>query len=86
MYILKEDLRQFWEKNSREEREAAIDSWIETANSSEVPLIEKPGVRIEEYKEGILNYYEYKVSSGPLEGFNNKVRAALLASLRVHVH
>jgi transposase len=74
MYILKEDLRQFWHQISKEEAEAAIDVWVETAKNSGVPHIVRLGKCIERYKEGILNYYVHRVSSGPLEGFNNKVK------------
>lgn len=74
MYILKEDLRQFWDKNSREEAEASVDAWIKAAKSSGVPTIVRLGQAIERHKEGILNYYAYQVSSGPLEGFNNKIK------------
>jgi transposase len=29
---------------------------------------------LEEYQEGILAYYQYPISTGPLEGTNNKIR------------
>ena len=27
-----------------------------------------------EHQEGILNYYDYRISTGPLEGTNNKIQ------------
>jgi transposase len=75
MYILKEDLRQFWDLGSREEADKAIDTWVETANSSKEPLIKRLAGTIAKFKEGITNYYNHEVSSGPLEGFNNKIKA-----------
>jgi transposase len=74
MNILKEDFSQFWEKDSRKEAEAAIDAWIADAMGSEIPLLIRLPEVIERHKEGILNYYTYRVSSGPLEGFNNKIK------------
>ena len=29
---------------------------------------------LEEHQEGILNYYDYPISTGPLEGTNNKIQ------------
>jgi transposase len=29
---------------------------------------------LEEYQEGILAYYQYRISTGPLEGNNNKIK------------
>ena len=29
---------------------------------------------LESYQEGILNYYEFRISTGPLEGTNNKIQ------------
>jgi transposase len=75
LYILKEDLRQLWDKGSKEEATAALDVFVATARGSEVKLIKSLGDSIDRYREGILNYYDHPVSSGPLEGLNNKVKA-----------
>ena len=74
MYILKEDLRQFWQQKSVAEAEAAIDAWVNTALSSGVKTIERLGKSIAHFKEGILAYYEYPITSGMLEGLNNKIK------------
>src|SRR5437660_2726538 len=29
---------------------------------------------LEEHQEGVLNYYHYPISTGPLEGTNNKIQ------------
>lgn len=76
-YILKEDLRQFWEKGGRGEAEAAIASWVATALNSGDPILARLGRTIEKHKEGILAHYKYPISSGPLEGFNNKVKVLI---------
>ena len=33
------------------------------------------GQTLEGYRTGILNWYDYPISSGPLEGINNKIGA-----------
>jgi transposase len=75
MYILKEDLRRFWEMDSREKAEEAAREFIGCARASGVPEIVSLGSVIERHMEGILNHYGDPVSSGPLEGLNNKVKA-----------
>lgn len=30
---------------------------------------------LEEHQEGVLNYYEYPISTGPLEGTHTKIQA-----------
>ena len=77
MYILKEDLRQFWQQGSRAEAEAAIDAWVSTALSSGVKTIERLGKSIAHFKDGILAYYEYPITSGMLEGINNKIKTII---------
>ncbi|WP_407652666.1 transposase [Aporhodopirellula aestuarii] len=35
-------------------------------------------------EEGILNYVEHQISSGPMEGTNNKIKTVQRQSYRVH--
>ena len=75
LYILKEDVRQLWDKGSKYAAALALDVFVETARGSNVKLIQSLGDSIDRFREGILNYYDHPVSSGPLEGLNNKVKA-----------
>ena len=36
--------------------------------------LKKNGKTLMLHREGILNYYEYPISTGPLEGTNNKIK------------
>lgn len=73
-YYMKEDLRQFWEQPDRETAEKVITDWVERANKSGIRPLMKMGNTIATYKFGILNWYEHPVSSGRLEGTNNKIK------------
>jgi transposase len=73
-YYMKEDLRQIWSAESRAEAERALDSWVEMAKESEVKMLEKFARTLEDHREGILNYHECRITTGPLEGTNTKIR------------
>jgi transposase len=48
--------------------------WLSLARASGVRLLEKLADTLETYQEGILNYYNYPISTGPLEGTNTKIK------------
>ena len=73
-YYMKEDLRQFWEQPDRETAEKVISDWVERASKSGIGPLMKMGNTIAAHKLGILNWYDYPVSSGRLGGTNNKIK------------
>ena len=73
-YYMKEDLRQFWEQPDRETAEKAIADWVERASKSGIGPLMKMGNTVAAYKFGILNWYDHPVSSGRIEGTNNKIK------------
>jgi transposase len=40
-----------------------------------IRLLTQFAATLEEHQEGILNYYDYRISTGPLEGTTTKIRA-----------
>jgi transposase len=73
-YYLKEVLRHFWQQDSRRQAEALIRDWMQQARGSGVPMLERFANTIEVHLHGILAWYEYPISTGPLEGVNNKLK------------
>jgi len=73
-YLLKEDLRMFWEQGSRKDAQQFIETWLKEARSMENSHLDKMANMIENHKEQILNHYDYPISTGPLEGINNKIK------------
>jgi transposase len=73
-YILKEDLRQFWEKNRKKTAEKCLQSWLKTARSSGEKMLIKLADSIENHSYGLLNWYEFPINSGRIEGINNKIK------------
>jgi transposase len=74
-YYLKEDLRQIWtQPNKRTARRVLVD-WLARARASGVRLLIQFADTLEAHQDGILAYYDYPISTGPLEGTNTKIQA-----------
>lgn len=73
-YYLKEQLRQLWEQPDKRTARAFLKDWIALAEASGVRMLIKFAKTLALHCEGILNYYSYRISTGPLEGTNNKIK------------
>jgi transposase len=73
-YYLKEDLRQIWSQTDKVSAASVLDGWVKTALSSGIGPLIKMGRTLAKYRFGILNWYDHPISSGPLEGTNNKIK------------
>lgn len=73
-YYLKEELGQVWEQETREEAEALLMDWILDAESTGIQMLIKFARTLRIHALGILAYYDYEISTGPLEGTNNKIK------------
>ena len=73
-YYLKEDLRQIWQQTNKTAARRVLEDWIRRADASEVPMLQRFARTLEEHRDGILAFYDYRISTGPLEGVNNKIK------------
>ena len=73
-YYLKEDLRQIWSQADLPTARRVLRDWIARARASEIRMLVQFADTLEEYQEGILAYYKHRISTGPLEGTNNKIK------------
>lgn len=73
-YYMKEDLRQLWSQPDKQKAEAFLEGWIARARSSNVLMLKKFANTLAAHKNGLLAYYDYPISTGPLEGTNNKIK------------
>jgi transposase len=73
-YYLKEDLRQFWAQPGKRFAGAFLTDWIRRAEASGVRMLEQMARTLESRRSGLLAYYDYPISTGPLEGTNNKIK------------
>lgn len=73
-YYLKEDLRQIWEQPDKATARRVLDDWIVRAEGSGIRVLHKFAQTLRAYRNGILAWYDYRISTGPLEGTNNKIK------------
>ena len=73
-YYMKEDLRQFWSQKNRDAAQLTIDDWIKRAQASGIGPLMRIANTLAGLKFGILNWYDHPISSGRMEGTNNKIK------------
>lgn len=73
-YYLKEDLRQLWSQKSKGAAGKFLDRWIRRATSSGIRILQRFARTLQAHRQGLLAWYDFRISTGPLEGVNNKVR------------
>lgn len=73
-YYLKEDLRQIWSQVDKQAASAFLEDWIARAMASGVRPLMEMGRTLAARRIGILAWYDHPVSTGPLEGVNNKIK------------
>lgn len=73
-YYLKEQLREFWTQINKEEEEKVMMDWVSQAKESKVPQLMKMAATIMAHRTGILAWYDCHISTGKVEGINNKIK------------
>ncbi len=73
-YYLKEDLRELWSLQDKGEAEKYLTGWIQRAEASGIRLLQKFAKTLAAHRSGILAWYDYPISTGPLEGTNHKIK------------
>ena len=73
-YYLKEQLREIWVQVDKEDAEKLLVDWVEQAKSSKIPQLQKMAMTLLAYKRGILAWYDCHISTGKVEGINNKIK------------
>jgi transposase len=73
-YYLKEELNEIWEQDDQETAQALLMDWILFAESTGIRMLQRFAKTLRFHASGILAYYDYPISTGPLEGINNKIK------------
>jgi transposase len=73
-YYLKEDLAEVWEQDDQQTAQAWLMDWILQAEASGIRMLKSFAKTLRFHAQGILAYYDYPISTGPLEGTNNKIK------------
>jgi len=73
-YYLKEDLRQLWSQPDKKRAKAFLYDWAKRARSTNIQILSRFANTLLAHRYGILAWYDYPISTGPLEGTNNKIK------------
>ena len=74
-YYLKEELRLFWKQPSKRAAEQFLEDWCRRADATSTRQLHTMSKTLKAHRTGILNWYDEPISTGPLEGINNKIGA-----------
>jgi transposase len=73
-YYMKEDLRQIWLQDDKATARRVLQDWVRRAEVSGIRMLQRFANTLSLYAPGILAYYDYPISTGPLEGTNTKIQ------------
>jgi transposase len=73
-YYLKDWLHEIWNQCSKADAAVELMEWIQAAEATGIPILQRFAKTLRRHRRGILNYYDYRISTGPLEGTNNKIK------------
>lgn len=73
-YYLKDDLSQFWEQTNKVAAARFLDDWLNDAQRSGIQLLIKFAKTLASRRNSLLAWYDYQISTGPLEAVNNKIK------------
>lgn len=73
-YYLKEQLREIWAQINKEQAEAVLNDWVNQAGESKIPQLVKMAATLLAHRRGILAWYDSHISTGKVEGINNKIK------------
>src|SRR5262245_54706200 len=73
-YYLKDDLRRVWEQPGKRLATVFLDGWIRRAEASGIKILQQMAQTLAAHRSGLLAYYDVMITTGPLEGTNNKIK------------
>jgi len=73
-YYMKEHLRQFWKQPDKKTAVRFLDEWISWGFSSGIKVLIDMARTLAFYRFGLLAWFDHRISTGPLEGTNNKIK------------
>jgi transposase len=74
VYYLKEELNEIWEQDDQETAQVLLMEWITYAESTGIGMLKTFAKTLRLHAWRILAWYDHPISTGPLEGTNNKIK------------
>ncbi len=73
-HMLKEQLREFWNKSNRADAEIYLLKWLFCGGmESGIPQLVRVARTLLHHGKGLLDYYNHKITNATTEGINNKI-------------
>jgi hypothetical protein len=73
-YYLKEELHSLWEQENKLAAMMLLAGWVSMTQASEVGMLKRFAKTLMRHREGIVSYYDHKITSARIEGTNAKIR------------
>lgn len=73
-WSIKEVFREFLGSSDRQEGEAHFKLWYQWATRCQLPAVVKVAKMCKAHLGQILNYFDHKISNGPIEGLNSRIQ------------
>ncbi|MBL4886772.1 MAG: transposase [Planctomycetaceae bacterium] len=67
-------MKELWNQQTKQQAANLLNSWCRQAESSGVMILQKSAKTLQGFRSGILAWYDHPISTGPLEGLNNKIK------------
>jgi len=83
-WYLKEELRELWNQTSRKQMKAFLEDWCDKASQTGIGQVLKMAKTLRTHASGILAYANHPITSGRLEGINNKIKTLTKRSYGFH--
>ena len=71
---MKEELGLLWKQQDKALAQRFLEDWIARAQVSGVRMLQKLAQTFATHRATLLAYYDYSISTGPLEATNNKIK------------
>ena len=83
-WYLKEELRELWSQPSRKQMAAFLKDWCAKAAQTAIGQLIKMAKTLQTHATGILAYAQHPITTGRLEGINNKIKTLTKRSYGFH--
>lgn len=83
-WYLKEELRELWSQPSRKQMAAFMKDWCAKASQTGIGQLIKMAKTLQTHASGILAYARNPITTGRLEGINNKIKTLTKRSYGFH--
>jgi transposase len=82
--LLKEDFEAFYERESKEAATSFLKKWARRCTQEGLQPFITMARRLNRCSEGVLSYFEHRITNGVVEGINNKIKVFKRRSYGFH--